>query len=303
MRALVTGAHGFLGRHVALRLHEIGYLVTGIGHGAWEGLEQSRFGVSSWHSTDITSESLVQYADDPDVIVHCAGSGSVAFSMTQPYQDYARTVSNTAAVLEYLRLHSPRTVLIYPSSAAVYGLTDRLPMTESHALNPASPYGLHKLMAEQLCRSYASHFGIVVAMVRFFSIYGEGLKKQLLWDACTRAAQGQNIFFGTGIELRDWIHVKDAASLIEAAIGHASFQCPVVNGGSGEGVSVSEILLETFRLFGASQRPAFSGNARPGDPPGYHADTSAARAWGWQPQIDWQEGISRYVRWFKEQMQ
>ncbi len=248
-------------------------------------------------------DALVKFAERPDMVVHCAGSGSVAFSMSEPYQDFERTVGNTAIILEYIRLHSPRSVLIYPSSAAVYGLADCLPIKESHQSNPVSQYGLHKLMAEQMCRSYSMHFGVAAAIVRFFSIYGEGLRKQLLWDTCTKITQGQGNFFGTGNEIRDWIHVEDAAALVEIAGQHASPQCPVVNGGSGDGVSVSEIVFELFRLFNVQQIPKFSGQSRLGDPPGYQAEISSARALGWRPKIRWQDGMHRYARWFKEQKQ
>lgn len=297
--AVVTGAHGFLGRHVARHLADAGYTVTGIGHGAWDRAESERFGLTFWHTADITLDELVTYAGEPDVMVHCAGSGSVAFSMSHPHQDYVRTVSTTAAVLEYVRLHSPRTAVVYPSSAAVYGAAERLPIRESDALHPTSPYGVHKYMAEKLCRSYADHFGIAVAVVRFFSVYGEGLQKQLLWDACSKATRGEATFFGTGAELRDWLHVKDAASLLQAAALHASPSCPIVNGASGEGLTVRDVLAEIFRAYGSMATLDFSGMPRPGDPVGYHADVTAATAWGWQPAVAWRDGMRRYVDWFK----
>ena len=297
--ALVTGAHGFLGRHVARYLAGAGYTVTGLGHGAWDRAEAESFGLTFWHTADITLDSLVTYAGEPDVIVHCAGSGSVAFSMLHPHQDFVRTVSATAAVLEYVCLHSAHTAVVYPSSAAVYGAAERLPIRENDGRRPASPYGVHKSMAEDLCRSYANHFGVSVAIVRFFSVYGDGLQKQLLWDACSKAARGDSTFFGTGHELRDWLHVQDAASLMHFAALHASAACPVVNGASGEGLTVHEVLAEIFRACGSTAALGFSGTPRPGDPVGYHADVSAARAWGWQPGVAWRDGMARYVSWFQ----
>lgn len=296
---LVTGAHGFLGRHVARQFASAGYLVIGMGHGSWDSAESRSYGLTFWHTADITLDDLVTYAREPDVIVHCAGSGSVAFSMTHPHQDFNRTVSATAAVLEYIRLHSPHTVLVYPSSAAIYGDAERLPILETDASHPASPYGVHKLMAEDLCRSYANHFGVAVAIVRFFSVYGEGLQKQLLWDACSKAARGDSHFFGTGAELRDWLHVSDAASLLLTAAKHASPSCPVVNGGGGEGLAVRDVLEEVFRDYGNTAELGFSGTPRPGDPVGYHADVSAAAAWKWKPLVAWRDGMARYVNWFK----
>ena len=129
--AIVTGAHGFLGRHVAKVFSDNGFSVTGLGHVTWLLSEWQEWGLTEWHTCDITPESLVTYIHKPDVIIHCAGSGSVGYSMVHPLQDYARTVTTTLSVLEFLRLYSPKTSLIYPSSAAVYGISDRLPIPVS----------------------------------------------------------------------------------------------------------------------------------------------------------------------------
>ena len=297
---LVTGAHGFVGRHVARALARSGRQVTGVGHGAWGQSERADFGLVFWHQSDITLEALMTYAGKPAIIVHCAGSGSVPFSMEQPHQDFVRTVSNTAAVLEYVRLHSPATVVVYPSSAAVYGNVSKIPIAESDALNPASPYGVHKLMAEQLCQSYARHCGIAVAIVRFFSVYGNGLQKQLLWDACRKAADGNLQFHGTGQELRDWLHVDDAALLLLKAAEHASTGCPVFNGGSGTGTTIAEVVRTVASAMGATEALAFGGVGRTGDPSRYVADNLRARQIGWAPQVDLDEGIRSYVAWFRE---
>ena len=195
--------------------------------------------------------------------------------------------------------HACKTIMVYPSSAAVYGLGESLPNRENDALLPVSPYGMHKLMAENLCDSYARNFDISTVMVRFFSIYGDGLQKQLLWDACSKAARGDTKFSGSGAELRDWLHVEDAASLLEASISYASSSCPVVNGGSGTGLSVKNILSRLFSLYGSDLPCNFSGTSRPGDPAGYQADVSRLEQWGWRPEVDLDVGLARYISWFK----
>lgn len=296
--ALVTGAFGFVGRHVARALAAQGVFVTGIGHGNWGRGEWSRWGVGAWHTADITLESLITYAGKPELVFHCAGSGSVGFSMNHPQQDWLRTVTSTLEVLEYLRMHRRTARLIIPSSAAVYGVAAKMPITVESPLLPASPYGVHKLMAENLCQSYARHFQVQSVIVRLFSVYGIGLRKQLLWDACSRLQQGVTLFGGTGLETRDWLHVEDAVQLMLVAAQHASVNCPVVNGGVGQAVSIRDVVGLISARLDNSMPQTFSGELRIGDPHAYQADISGALAWGWMPRRDREVEMNAYVDWF-----
>jgi UDP-glucose 4-epimerase len=298
----VTGAYGFIGRNVAKLFSEKGWTVLGIGHGSWARDEWQKWGISEWHAADISIDSLLTYAGSPEVIVHCAGSGTVGFSMTHPQQDFQRSVSTTVAVLEFVRLHAKQARVVFPSSAGVYGTTEKLPIAESDLLAPVSPYGVHKRIAEEVCCSYAQHFGVSVSVVRFFSVYGIGLRKQLLWDACVKIRNGGNSFFGNGTEIRDWLHINDAASLLLTASENASVECPIVNGGSGQGVSVREILNEIFICFGRSDEAQFSGAPRSGDPVNYIADIKRACNWGWKPKTQWTDGVREYAEWFSKEV-
>lgn len=300
--ALVTGAHGFIGRHVARHLAQLGWHVTGLGHGEWESDERLAWGVSRWQAADVSLENLVAAAGAPRLIVHCAGGASVGLSVERPHDDFHRTVSTTAAVLEFARTHAPEAAVVLPSSTAVYGNASALPTPESAPLAPVSPYGVHKQMAEQLCRIYSRQYGLRTAVVRFFSVYGPYLRKQLLWDACQRLSRKEPPrFFGEGDETRDWLHVDDGARLLETAARNASSEAPVVNGGTGEPVRVREILAELFRLLGRLGEPVFTGVGRPGEPKHYLADIAAARSWGWAPRIGWRNGLHQYVSWYRRQ--
>jgi len=300
-RIVVTGAYGFIGRHVARRLAGLGHRVTGIGHGGWDRAQSQAWGLSDWHAADISLESLITYAGRPELIVHCAGGASVGFSVERPFQDHQRTVSTTAAVLEFARIHAREAAVVLPSSAAVYGNASVLPIVESAPLQPVSPYGEHKRMAENLCRLYSEEFGVATAVVRFFSVYGPGLRKQLLWDACDRLARKEPPrFSGDGTETRDWLHIDDTVALIECAGTHAGRDCPVVNGGAGQAMSVRELLTHLFRLLGRDDDPVFSGGGRDGDPKHTLADIGAAKSWGWSPRVGWREGLQQYVDWFRQ---
>lgn len=296
---LITGAYGFIGRYAARRWAQAGWQVRGMGHGGWSRDDWDAWGVHQWHSTDVSLDALITYAGEPDLIVHCAGSGSVGFSVGHPYQDFQRSVQTTIAVLEYMRLYAAHARLVMLSSAAVYGLARDLPIAESTQLRPVSPYGVHKLLGEELCRSYARQFGLAVAIVRFFSIYGIGLRKQLFWDACMRLSRGEDQFGGTGEERRDWLHVTDAVELLWVAAQQASKSCPALNGGMGRSTSVRAALALLAGAFPGGITPRFSGAPRPGDPDHYEADMTSAHALGWRPAVELANGIEQFADWFK----
>jgi UDP-glucose 4-epimerase len=297
---LVTGANGFLGRHVSRAAAMDGHHVIGMGHGDWSEDTWRHWGLSVWHELDVTLASLVAHVGTPDILVHCAGSSSVGFSFENPAQDFERTVITTLDVLEYLRTCAPETALVYPSSAAVYGRAAALPIAVESPLAPISPYGVHKMIAENLCQSYGRTFGMRVAIVRIFSAYGVELRKQLLWDACRKAVAGDGRFAGSGQETRDWVNAEDVARLLLIAGDHASSEAPIVNGASGTEVANRSILEVLFEALGANRDPEFIGGARSGDPERYSGDPSRASAWGWAPQRPWQDGVREYARWFLE---
>ncbi len=296
---LITGGYGFIGRNIAKYYGEKGWNVTAIGHGAWSRKEWTSWNIAEWHTSDITLDALVTYAGQPNVIVHCAGGASVGFSLTHPFQDYQRTVETAAHVLEFVRLHAPDAVIVYPSSAGVYGIASKQPIPADSPLNPVSPYGVHKKMAEDLLGSYGRHFGVSSAIVRLFSVYGEGLRKQLLWDCCNKIKHGEYRFYGTGNETRDLLHIADTAALLYHVSGHASSACPIYNGGAGTGVRIQDIVEEMFKCYSSPSLPHFTGKIRQGDPQHYQADISQALSLGWKPTITWQTGIRHYVDWFK----
>lgn len=300
---LITGGFGFLGRAVAKVYRQAGWRVTGIGRGRWDVDQAHAHGFDGWLDASVSLSSLMTLDDTFDVIVHCAGNGSVAYSVEHPLQDFEKTVQGTAELLDYMRLTKSAAVLVYPSSAGVYGAKPDAPIAEDEAPNPISPYGYTKRMAEQLIECYARSYGIKAAVVRFFSIYGPGLTKQLLWDASGKLlgnAGGTATFWGTGEETRDWISGEDAAALI-MTVAHATAEqrFMIVNGASGERVTVAAILQLLHAELGARSEIAFNGQVREGDPRFYHADMGVAQALGWRPATTLVQGLREYVQWLK----
>ena len=304
-KVLVTGAYGFLGRYTAKKFSENGYHVTGLGHGKWNEHGFKKWGVSNWVSSTITFETLINLNQAFDVIVHCGGSGSVAYSYENPYEDFQKSVQSTLSLLEYIRLKCPAALFIYASSPAVLGDLGERPISEDDPSNPVSPYGFHKKAAEELCQSYVKSFGLNIDIIRFFSIYGAGLQKQLLWDACMKIEQssGKIDFFGTGEETRDWVNITDATNLILLLSDTNNRQgLNIYNCGSGKKTTIAATIGKLVELYGKNVEINFNQTVKPGDPRFYHADVSKSTAIGWVAQVDLTQGFRQYVEYFKRLM-
>lgn len=303
--AFVTGAAGFIGRHLCLELSRKGWRVAGLDFSSWAPGEIQRWGLNGWMSAAVSVEaldSLSQTHGEPQAIFHCAGGSSVSFSLDQPRLDFEQTVVSAADVLEFARQRAGRVAVVYPSSAAVYGRASNAPLNEDMSVLPVSPYGVHKLMVEQMCRFFASQWELPVAIIRLFSVFGDGLKKQLLWDACTKAASGNFVFSGTGEEVRDWLHVSDAVALLALAAAKASPECPRINGGTGIGRTVGQLLKSFGQLWTPPQFPEFTGSRRLGDPDAYVADVTKLNEWGFRPKAVLEECLQDYIGWFHREL-
>lgn len=296
---LITGGFGFLGRAVARRMRAENYRVVGLGRGRWDPDQAQAHGFDVWLDASISLSSLMTLDDEFDLVVHCGGNGSVGYSLDHPLQDFEKTVQGSIELLEYMRLTKSKARLIYPSSAGVYGAKDDAPITVGDAGNPISPYGYHKRIVEELLESYSRSYGIRVGIVRFFSIYGPGLTKQLLWDAGAKLRVGRDgaaLFWGTGEETRDWIHADDAAGLI-LAVAMADADYLIVNGASGKRITVRRTLELLKAALNVPTEIEFNGVVRDGDPRFYHADIAEANALGWTPTVPLEEGIFEYAQW------
>lgn len=265
--SLVTGAAGAIGGHVARQLLAEGGAVVGIGHGALP----ANVALTDWINGDISADNLDVLAarhGTPARIVHLAGGSSVGPSLSAPVEDFTRTVGGTVSLLEWIRLHAPDAAVVLASSAAVYGDARVVPIADDAPRAPLSPYGVHKNMMELAAASWAGNFGLRVAVVRLFSVYGPGLRKQLVWEVLNRLARGERrlALGGTGAETRDWLHIADAAAMLIAASDLASQQAPCLNGCTGAPVSVRDTVQALARGFGVDAELEFNGQRRAGDP-------------------------------------
>ena len=251
-----------------------------------------------------TSEEIRLLLDayQPNFLVNLAGNAQVAKSFLDPRGDFEGSTYLTSSILELVRTCSPNTKYLHASSTAVYGEPKQLPITEAAPLQPVSPYGFHKMMAEFLVQEYAQIFNVRAASLRIFSAYGPGLRKQLLWDLCQKCFAGGDISLsGDGTESRDFVHSSDIAKAINIVLKMGPLRGESYNIASGDEVTISKIARRVLSEFGVPiDRLYFSGISRDGDPHNWRADISLIASLGFLPSMKISDGVAEYVTWFKQ---
>lgn len=292
---LITGCDGFLGKHLTKYFSEKGFNIVGVGRIS----SKSHDSYTLFNITlpdELFGEILKEHK--PHIVIHCAGSSSVSNSLSTPYIDFKRSADLTGFVLDSIRKFSPNSKLIYFSSAAVYGNPNTLPISESDVTAPISPYGYHKLMTEILIKEYSHLYGINSVIFRVFSAFGEGLKKQVIFDLCKKLTSDSPnaLVYGTGKESRDFIHFLDICHAADLAIKK---DCKgTFNLASGNEVTISK-LVNTLKIYlNSPSKIIFTGEVREGDPANWQADISKLKKIGFEPAIMFEQGIKEYCNWY-----
>lgn len=301
----ITGALGFIGQHLANHLVDTDATVVGIGHGRMTKAKSKELGLSDWVNADVDTANLDHLKSKsgvPNVIFHLAGGSAVGASFANPFEDYRRTVTSAATVLEWIRQNSLECRFLFASSAAVYGNGHTKPIVESATKVPFSPYGSHKFMVEELCRSYRVNFGLDTRIARPFSVYGEGLEKQLVFDLCQRLASHENPIRlgGTGSETRDWIHVSDVVKGLYRLAMLDEGTNLTVNLGTGMETQVQEIASQIATEWSPTIRIEFDGKPRSGDPHQLVADVTNFNRLGIGTPVCWRQGVRQVVQWYRD---
>jgi dTDP-glucose 4,6-dehydratase/UDP-glucose 4-epimerase len=297
LKLLIIGSRGFIGSNIVENLLKTNYEVIGCDVVEYSTREYK------YHKLSLEAQNFETiFNDKVDFCINAAGSGNVNYSFLYPYDDfYANTIA-VAKVLEAIKKNQPNCKYIHISSAAVYGNPYSLPINEYFEIKPLSPYGYHKWMSEIICREYFQLYNIPIAILRPFSVYGNGLKKQLLWDLCQKMKENSSVtLFGTGNETRDFIHILDLVDAIIAIIKSGSFHCDVYNIANNKEISIAEVAHFFEKNFPGKNKILFNGETKQGDPVNWCADISKLKNLGFEPKIKFENGAIEYINWFLKQ--
>lgn len=296
---LVTGSNGFIGSHAAIYLATNGYQVIGVDIGSVSIVPDIRYVQLNLLSDDI-SELLENY--QLYAIIHCAGMADVNYSIQHPDSDFSMNVVLTRKILYAVKEKAPNVRLLYMSSAGVYGNPQQLPIEERFERKPISPYALHKTLVEDICEYFIRQHSLDIRILRIFSAYGNGLKKQIFWDMGQKIKNtGKLSLFGSGNETRDFIHIDDLIRVISMILEAEKQENVVFNVANGKEASIRQIAELFCDIMGKSRRIiAFNNESRAGNPSNWCADISIIRKLGYVPRVSLNEGIRRYADWLQE---
>ena len=276
-RVMVTGASGFIGRHLVARLESMGKTVVRV----------SRSG-----GVDLTRDDLP--LDGVGYVFHAAGRANINEAWSDPVGYFDVNARATARVLEQCRRH--RCGMTF-TSGYVYGAPQRLPISESDQIVPHNPYALSKYLAEQLCLFYARVHALPVVTLRLFNVYGPGQNENFLVPLVVRQVLDHR---RTEIEVedlkpsRDYLYVSDAVEGILRSAGATPGS--VFNLGSGQAYSVEDIIRRASAAAGIDKPYRDRGGRRRNEVDKTVADIRRLfDAVGWRPRVSIDRGLAEVV--------
>lgn len=313
-RFLITGGAGFIGSNLVDRL-----LASDVEHitvvddfndfyepeikraNIREHLADPRYKLAEVDIRDRAALENIFAGRDFDCIVHLAARAGVRPSLTEPELYSETNINGTLNLLELARHHNIKQ-FVFGSSSSVYGINAKVPFSEDDPIRqPISPYAATKGAGELICHAYSHLYGIRCVCLRFFTVYGPRQRPDLAIHKFAKLiSEGKSIpVFGDGTTRRDYTYVDDIIAGVVAAIEYEGSDYEVFNLGESRTVELRELIsllekeLDTHAVI--DRQPP-----QPGDVPQTFADVDKARKLlGYNPQTQIEEGIRRFIEWFR----
>jgi UDP-glucose 4-epimerase len=305
---LVTGGAGFIGSHLVAELMARGRRVRvldDLSTGQRANLA-AVVPAPEFVEGDVADPAAVARAvAGVHVVFHLAAVASVQRSVEDPAATHRVCATGTLHVLDAARKAGVRRV-VYAGSASAYGLPPSDVQTEDDPIHPLSPYAAAKLAGEYYAAAFAATYGLETVRVRFFNIFGPRQRADspysgviALFLGALTAGRTPTVF-GDGLQSRDFTYVADAVQALIKGAETPGVSGRVYNIGTGNSVTVLDLIAQLNRLLGTDRRPQH-GPARAGDVRHSRADISRARAdLGYEPAVSLEEGLRQTLRWYRE---
>jgi UDP-glucuronate 4-epimerase len=312
MRALITGAAGFIGSHLSERLLADGWTVVGVDNfddfydpqikrrNISDCLKNKNFQLVE---ADIRDGDAMDKAagEDVRIIVHLAAMAGVRPSIAQPLLYADVNINGTMLLLELAKKHGIDK-FIFGSSSSVYGNNKKVPFSEDDSVDfPISPYAATKKAGELICHTYHHLCGMSITCLRFFTVYGPRQRPDLAIHKFAKLIeQGKPIpVYGDGSMMRDFTYIDDIVNGIVAAMGRCD-GFNIYNLGESEPITVNDLIAEIEKALDKKairqcQPP------QPGDVERTYADiTKAAEDLGYKPSTHIQAGLAKFNAWLRK---
>ena len=317
MKILVTGGAGFIGSQLVERLLKEGYEVICLDNfNDYYNPELKRNNVRPFLSerkfklveADIRDKDALKRIFEEfqfHKVIHLAAQPGVRLSLEKPSLYIDVNVNGTVNLLELSKEYRIKS-FIFGSSSSVYGATEEIPFSEEGELKPISPYGVSKRAGELLCSTYNHLYGIPITALRFFTVYGPGQRPDMAIYKFTKLIEeGKEIrLYGNGKSQRDYTYVSDIIEGIMSSLNlnlNKDFdsQFQIFNLGNSEPIPLSHLVSLIEKTLNKRAKIKYLPE-QPGDPTITYADISKARRLlNYHPEVKIEEGIKKFIHWYR----
>jgi len=310
-KIVITGGAGFIGSHLAENLAREDYEIIIVDNlDSYYTIELKKFNIecvlryknARFIKGDICNIEFLKTVIDGDTeyVFHEAAQPGVRISVKDPFKANNVNVLGTLNVLK-VSLDAEVERVISASSSSVYGKVEYLPFDEKHPTQPISPYGVSKLAAEHYCRVFYEVYGLPTVPLRYFTVYGPRMRPDLAISIFTKALLNNEplIVFGDGNQTRDFTYIDDIINANIKLLKTSRADGKIINIGSGKNFNIITLIKKLEEITGHATQIIYS-KPQEGDAVATKADTTLAkRLIGYKPRVSIEEGLAKFISWYK----